>query len=227
MEREPYPELEDMELPDGTPIRAHKRVDCHPPCALHAPSDHHMKDWPLIMRRDGRLERLCSHGIGHPDPDSLAHTKANYPDFLELLAVHGCDDCCIPPKVDLECRLGHSIAELRFTMPITGIVEAEYDRREIERKSDLLAEALLKTATPEQLRKAGAAGADFIWNEIEKRRFFDALARMQPEVLIDEGGYAELVDEANPQGPVQLCKRDGTVEVILPRADYDALRKAP
>lgn len=61
-------------------------------CVLHNPSDHKMKDWPLNWRGDrGIMERLCPHGVGHPDPDDLAH--------LERIGrtgegVHGCDGCC-------------------------------------------------------------------------------------------------------------------------------------
>lgn len=30
------------------------------------------------------MERMCPHGIGHPDPDEIT-----------LDVVHGCDGCCI------------------------------------------------------------------------------------------------------------------------------------
>lgn len=61
-------------------------------CVLHNPSDHHMREWPLNWRDDRSImERICPHGIGHPDPDDLAH--------LERVGrtgegVHGCDGCC-------------------------------------------------------------------------------------------------------------------------------------
>lgn len=61
-------------------------------CPIHHPSDHHMKDWPMKWRNDvGLMERICPHGIGHPDPDDLEH-KRN----LGLLgySIHGCDGCC-------------------------------------------------------------------------------------------------------------------------------------
>lgn len=66
-------------------------------CVIHNPSDHHMKNWPITLRLDriGALaERRCEHGVGHPDPDSLA--------FIDTLigeenseGVHGCDGCCL------------------------------------------------------------------------------------------------------------------------------------
>lgn len=75
----------------------------HPPadcadrqyCALHRPSDHHMRLWPTNWRWDRCImERLCPHGIGHPDPDDQ--------DWLTSVGkihegVHGCDGCCLPP----------------------------------------------------------------------------------------------------------------------------------
>lgn len=55
-------------------------------CCIHNPSDHHMKDWPQNWREDrGIMERICPHGIGHPDPDDPTTDK-----------VHGCDGCCTP-----------------------------------------------------------------------------------------------------------------------------------
>lgn len=57
-------------------------------CCIHNPSDHHMKDWPQNWREDrGIMERICPHGIGHPDPDDPCKDK-----------IHGCDGCCTPPK---------------------------------------------------------------------------------------------------------------------------------
>jgi hypothetical protein len=55
-------------------------------CCIHNPSDHHMRDWPQNWRGDRNLmERICPHGIGHPDPDDPNPDK-----------VHGCDGCCDP-----------------------------------------------------------------------------------------------------------------------------------
>jgi len=51
-----------------------------------------MADWPQNWRGDrGLMERVCPHGIGHPDPDDF---KSN--DKYE--SVHGCDGCCQPFK---------------------------------------------------------------------------------------------------------------------------------
>lgn len=63
------------------------------PCVIHNPSGHHMRGWRLNWRDDrGLMERMCRHGIGHPDPDDVAYR-------LRLgqrgFAVHGCDGCCV------------------------------------------------------------------------------------------------------------------------------------
>lgn len=55
-------------------------------CVIHHPSLHSMRLFRTHWREDrGIMERLCLHGVGHPDPDD------NNPDH-----VHGCDGCCHP-----------------------------------------------------------------------------------------------------------------------------------
>lgn len=88
--------------PDGdAELWAAANVDLanvHPPercagqaCVIHNPSDHHMRSWPLVWR--GKMERICPHGIGHPDPDESAYLKSmGYGG-----GVHGCDRCCVKP----------------------------------------------------------------------------------------------------------------------------------
>lgn len=77
-----------------TVLRVHEATACagrH--CAIHNPSDHGMRDWPTHWRDDIQLmERLCEHGVGHPDPDDVAYKEsigAKYP-----YSIHGCDGCC-------------------------------------------------------------------------------------------------------------------------------------
>lgn len=62
-------------------------------CCFHNPSKHHMNKWPMHIRLDrgGLTERKCAHGIGHPDPDSLAWLNRM---GSEDEGVHGCDGCC-------------------------------------------------------------------------------------------------------------------------------------
>lgn len=56
-------------------------------CPVHNLSDHHMRDFPQHWRQDrGLMERICPHGVGHPDPDHLAYRPQD--------SIHGCDGCC-------------------------------------------------------------------------------------------------------------------------------------
>lgn len=57
-------------------------------CPVHNPSDHHMKDWPQHYREDLNItERICPHGVGHPDPDCMVAKRDGN-------GIHGCDGCC-------------------------------------------------------------------------------------------------------------------------------------
>lgn len=90
--------MERFILNSGQCIRAHKAGDCIEPCTLHSPSNHHMVTWMLIWREDaGILERLCPHGIGHPDPDMLNFFRRKLgKDEVHPGEIHGCDGCCQP-----------------------------------------------------------------------------------------------------------------------------------
>lgn len=84
--------LEDLEtntLVGGQILNTHTRAACWGYwCPVHYPSPHHMRDWPQNWRSDrGIIERMCPHGIGHPDPDD-PKVKDRYE------YVHGCDGCC-------------------------------------------------------------------------------------------------------------------------------------
>lgn len=78
----------------------HSAAECFPPCPIHAPSDHHMTSWALRYRYQKAIfERSCPHGIGHPDPDSLAYARmTRIASYAETLGVHGCDGCCSAPS---------------------------------------------------------------------------------------------------------------------------------
>lgn len=90
--------MEDYITGTGQRIKVHNKKDCKDRnCCIHNPSDHHMKDWPTHWRDDrGLMERICKHGVGHPDPDDLA--------FKELMGlpdsegVHNCCGCCSKEK---------------------------------------------------------------------------------------------------------------------------------
>lgn len=86
------PGFDMFSLPTGQILRSHPESSCIAPCPLHSPSDHPMRDWPLLWRSDRRLfERICPHGTGHPDPDHVAFAD---PDGTSGVALHGCDMCC-------------------------------------------------------------------------------------------------------------------------------------
>ena len=76
----------------GQAIYVHERGQClYGPCPIHNISDQHMKDWPTLWRDDRKImERLCPHGVGHPDPDCR--------NAMADGGVHGCDGCCIKPR---------------------------------------------------------------------------------------------------------------------------------
>lgn len=78
--------MEKFTTDTGQHILVHDKSDCEGyHCCVHNPSDHHMKDWPLHWREDKEMmERICEHGVGHPDPDDIS-----------LDRIHGCDGCCI------------------------------------------------------------------------------------------------------------------------------------
>jgi hypothetical protein len=93
--------LDELETDPETGVRIHPRSACdgRASCVFHNPSDHHMKKWPKILRASGLVERQCEHGIGHPDPDSVAYFKLLNGDHRRMwLGVHGCDGCCREKK---------------------------------------------------------------------------------------------------------------------------------
>ena len=81
----------------------HRRSYCAPAiCAVHNPSkDNPMRDWDFTIRLDkyGVMERYCTHGIGHTDPDSMDWMHSVYDEKfgsenVSSLGIHGCDTCC-------------------------------------------------------------------------------------------------------------------------------------
>lgn len=74
-----------LENSDEVISHAHNPIKCagHA-CPIHNRSDHSMRSFPQHWRSDiGIMERICPHGVGHPDPDDP---------FAD--PVHGCDGCC-------------------------------------------------------------------------------------------------------------------------------------
>lgn len=90
--------MEEYRTGTGQLLNVHSRHECKTPfaCVIHEPSDHHMVGWSTHWRDDRKLmERICSHGIGHPDPDHLAFSNSSTD------GVHGCDGCCLVIKGSL------------------------------------------------------------------------------------------------------------------------------
>lgn len=84
---------------DGNGLRTHSESRCVGDfCCVHNPSDHPLRHAQLNWRADRYLmERICTHGIGHPDPDDLAYKRRQmssdeYNNYA--FGVHGCDGCC-------------------------------------------------------------------------------------------------------------------------------------
>lgn len=77
-------------LHGGGILEVHDPAACDGrPCSIHNPSQHALNSAPLNWRSDRRImERMCPHGIGHPDPDDLKVKSSRYE------GVHGCDGCC-------------------------------------------------------------------------------------------------------------------------------------
>ena len=86
--------------PDGgeTWFNVHALEDCRGRhCVIHNPSTHKMSDWPMHLRETGLVERICEHGVGHPDPDSAAYfNEYGHVGARGSWGVHGCDGCCGP-----------------------------------------------------------------------------------------------------------------------------------
>ena len=58
-------------------------------CSIHNKTDHNLRSYPQFYRFDrGIMERICDHGVGHPDPDDYLIRKGIDD------GTHGCDGCC-------------------------------------------------------------------------------------------------------------------------------------
>jgi hypothetical protein len=98
--------LERIEDADGSiqfvsPDGEHKLSGIHQPapdcyqhgCVIHSPSQNwSLANAPYNWRTDrGIMERLCEHGVGHPDIDSADYNTRIGRSFENS---HGCCGCC-------------------------------------------------------------------------------------------------------------------------------------
>ncbi len=90
-------------------------------CPFHNPSKHVMVDWPMSLRETMLIERVCEHGVGHPDPDSAAYFDRVNGHKPGTWSVHGCDGCCWEPPPDPK-----TVAAMR-RRAVKGIVEVLKD----------------------------------------------------------------------------------------------------
>lgn len=79
-------------LANGILTNVHRPRRCEGTnCWVHNPSTHHMVTWPIQWRSDRRTaERLCEHGLGHPDADDIGFNLRGGKD----VSAHECDGCC-------------------------------------------------------------------------------------------------------------------------------------
>ena len=94
--------MEEYTTGTGQRLMVHGKDDCHGHCPIHNPSDHNMVDFPTHWRFDiGVMERICKHGVGHPDPDGLAYMVEKMGKSAEAFGVHGCCGCCLDDEEKL------------------------------------------------------------------------------------------------------------------------------
>ena len=110
------------QFPNWESMNIHPETKCAASeyCAVHRPSDHHMRYWPMKMMTvaflpdydwsaflvsagealgvqyvPGVIMRRCPHKFMHPDPDSFAALQKIY-HLGESFYRHPCDGCCCP-----------------------------------------------------------------------------------------------------------------------------------
>lgn len=87
------PEMELVTLENSnTELYVHPNAQCcGQVCSIHNRTPHLSRDFPQSWRPDrGIMERICEHGVGHPDPDDYRIYTG------EDDGRHGCDGCCGP-----------------------------------------------------------------------------------------------------------------------------------
>lgn len=70
--------------------------DCDEGCVIHNPTDPNKDTFPPLWRGDrSMMERVCPHGIGHPDRDQIRYWERTLGEAeARAQATHACDGCC-------------------------------------------------------------------------------------------------------------------------------------
>lgn len=112
-------------------FRIHSKSACTGYCPFHNPSDHPLKDAEIHIRsdKDMLVERICEHGIGHDDPDSVAyfHSKGKM-----WAGVHGCDGCCTTASKDSELESLIIDYRIKCDMALSERDDGFYTQQEYE-----------------------------------------------------------------------------------------------
>lgn len=142
---------------NGHEVHVHSEGNCagqH--CSIHNPSSHPLTNAPLNWRDDRKMmERICAHGVGHPDPDDVSYNVMVLGKNEEVYSTHGCDGCCAAPTAsdskskqhivkesDLLPWTGMSLSEARSKL--TGLHLSKEGLTDGEREILYIAEALLR-----------------------------------------------------------------------------------
>lgn len=76
----------------GAAVCKSDRDDGHA-CCIHGPSAHPLVGATLYWDVNrGLMERICAHGVHHPDPDHVAFLTRK---IGHISISHRCDGCCV------------------------------------------------------------------------------------------------------------------------------------
>lgn len=88
--------MERVRLNEHQVLTAHDNSACKGRyCSVHNPSPEAEAVGERWWRKDrGMMERICPHGVGHPDRDEIAFRERAGLE-TEYFGMHGCDGCCL------------------------------------------------------------------------------------------------------------------------------------
>jgi hypothetical protein len=87
---------ETFTTPTGQALEIHAAEVCRGPCPVHMPTGHHLRCLALHWNVErARFERVCDHGVHHPDPDVIAVVRRDRGgEAAGAASMHVCDGCC-------------------------------------------------------------------------------------------------------------------------------------